>query len=326
MYATLLLQVLLLALLSFISLLLLAAKAAADLSRLLCCCRAPPPPPPPRSILITGASSGLGADLARLYARRLTSGVTLFLGGRNAAALEAVAAACRAEGAAVRARAVDVTAAGATAAWVADAEREAPLDLVFANAGVTERTAGVPPGDLEGGARATLDVNVLGAFNTIFPALAGMRARGRGQVCVVASISGFTQFSPFDGYSASKAAVRLWAEGLRYRLAREGVRVSVVCPGYIATPMTDAFQGSLNLMGMVSSGVAAARIADGLARDEPLIAFPATTYLLAWGVSCLPLPLKDVLAASGLFAEVRYDRGGGAGGGGAGRAQPLTRD
>ena len=66
------------------------------------------------------------------------------------------------------------------------------------------------------------------------------------------------------------------------------------------------------------------RIADGLARDEPLIAFPSTTYLLAWGVSVLPLPLKDVLAASGLFAEVRYDRGGG--GGGAGRAQPLTRD
>ena len=318
MYATLLLQSLTLILLGILSLLLLLVKLLLDLCR----CRRAPPSPPLKSILITGASSGLGAELAQLYAARLGGGATLFLSGRNLAALESVAAACRGLGAAVRTRAVDVTDAGATAAWVADAEREAPLDLVVANAGVTERTAGVF-GDVERGARTCIDVNVLGAFNTVFPALAGMRARGRGQVAVIASVAGFTQFSPFDGYSASKAAVRMWAEGLRYRLAHEGVRVSVVCPGYVATPMTDAFQGSLNLVGMVTSAFAVQRIADGLARDEPLIAFPAPTYVVAWAVGCLPLPLKDLLAASGLFSEVRYDRGGG---GGAGRAEPLTRE
>jgi short-subunit dehydrogenase len=318
MYFTLFLQVFTLLILFIISLLLLLVKILLDLCRLPC--RAPGPPP--KSILITGATSGLGADLSKLYARRLASGVTLYLCGRNVAALEAVAAACRAHGAAVRTRAVDVTDAPGLAAWVGDAEREAPLDLVVANAGVTERTAGVF-GDVEKGARACMDVNVDGAFNTVFPALSGMRSRGRGQVCIISSISGFTQFSPFDGYSASKAAARMWGEGLRYRVAHEGVRVSVVCPGYVATPMTDAFQGSLNLMGMVSSAHAVERIVDGLARDEAVIAFPVATYVVAWAVGCLPLPLKDLLASSGLFAEVRYDRRPTAT---AGRAQPLTRE
>lgn len=320
-YATLVAQVLFLPLLAVISAFLLLIRALIDLGRLLCCCCRAPSPAPPKSIFITGATSGLGADLAQLYARHLTSGVTLFLCGRNGSALEAVAAACRAHGATVRTRAVDVTDAGGLAAWVGEAEREVPLDLVVANAGVTERTAGVW-GDLEKGARVCMDVNFDGVLNTVFPALTHMRARGAGQVCIVASISGFTQFSPFDGYSASKAAVRMWGEGLRYRVAHEGVRVSVVCPGYVATPMTDAFAGSLNLMGMVSSSYAVQRIADGLARDEPLIAFPASTYVLAWAVGCLPLPLKDLLAQSGLFAEVRYNR---AEEGGAGRAEPLTR-
>jgi short-subunit dehydrogenase len=323
MYLSLFLQSFLLLLLSLLSFFLLFIRAAVHLCRTLCFCCRPKASAPPRSILITGASSGLGSDLAQLYARRLTSDATLFLTGRNVAALESVAVACRAHGATVRTRAVDVTDAGALSAWVADAEREAPLDLVVANAGVTERTAGVW-GDLERGARVCMDVNVGGVFSTVFPALAGMRARGRGQVCVIASISGFTQFSPFDGYSASKAAVRMWGEGLRYRVAHEGIRVSVVCPGYVATPMTDAFQGSLNLVGMVSSAFAAQRIVDGLAQDEPLIIFPTSTYLLAWAVGCLPLPLKDLMARSGLFAEVRYDRAAAAAA--AGRAQPLTRD
>ena len=316
------LQALLIAALSLISIPLLLLHLLYRLVSRPCRARAPPP----RSILITGASSGIGADLALHYAKALGgAGVALALSGRNLAALEAVAAACRAHGATVSATAVDVTDRARMAEWVAASEAGAPLDLVIANAGVTERTAGAPPSDLDAGSRACMEANFTGVLNTVLPALPAMRARGRGQVCVISSIAGFTQFAAFESYSASKAAARMWAEGLRWRLHAEGVRVSCVVPGYVSTPMTEAFGGSLNLMGIVSSAHAVRRIAAGLAEDEGLIAFPSATFIVSHALGALPPKVKDLLAWSGLAAEVRYDAA--RGGGGAGRAaaeQPLA--
>ena len=239
------------------------------------------------------------------------------------AALDAVAAACAALGAIVRPAPVDVTDRAATRAWVEAAEAALPLDLVIANAGVTERTAGVW-GDLEAGARVCMEVNYFGVLNTVCPALPPMVGRGRGQICVISSIAGFTQFSAFDGYSASKAAVRYWAEGLRWRLSGAGVRVNVACPGYIEGRMTQAFQGSLNLMGMVSSESAARAIAGGLERDAPLTAFPASTSTISFATGALPFALKDLLARSGLFAEVRYNVPGERGGSATGKLERLA--
>src|ERR687891_2462047 len=98
-------------------------------------------PPPPHSILITRASSGIGAALARRYAR---PGTHLALGGRDPGRLATIAAACRQGGAYVAEQSVDVTDRAAMAAWIGRTDRAAPLDLVIANAG----TAGqhLPPG------------------------------------------------------------------------------------------------------------------------------------------------------------------------------------
>ena len=104
--------------------------------------------------------------------------------------------------------------------------------------------------------------------------------------------------------------MRVWAEGLRHRLHAEGVKVSCVTPGYIRGPMTAAFGGSLNLVGMVSQDYAAARVADGLAVDEPLIAFPHSTFIASWMLSTLPPAVRDAIAASRLFAELRYANAG----------------
>ena len=87
----------------------------------------------PRSILITGASSGIGAALALAYAG---PGVSLALGGRDAGRLEAVAAACRQRGAAVHAGIIDVADREAMARWIEEIDRAAPIDLVIANAGI----------------------------------------------------------------------------------------------------------------------------------------------------------------------------------------------
>jgi len=126
-------------------------------------------PPPPHSILITGASSGIGAALARHYAR---PGVHLALGGRDPGRLATIAAECRHAGANVREQSVDVTDRRAMATWIGQVDREAPLDLVIANAG----TAGqhLPHGAER--TRAIFAVNLEGVLNTIEPAETAMLA------------------------------------------------------------------------------------------------------------------------------------------------------
>lgn len=183
--------------------------------------------PQPTSILITGATSGIGEALAVFYAR---SGVTLALTGRNVAALEKTAAACSARGAVVHTKACDVTDRSGLAAWIADVDLKAPLDLVFANAGVTESTTQTHE-DLEAAARQIFAVNVDGVFNTIFPALPGMTARGKGQIVLLSSLASFGALTGSAAYCASKAAIRVYGDGLRQQLYRTGIRVNVVCPG-----------------------------------------------------------------------------------------------
>ena len=127
---------------------------------------------PPRSILITGASSGLGEALARAYAG---PGVTLALSGRDGRRLEAVAEACRALAAEVTAEVVDVTERDAMGRWIEAADDARPLDLVIANAGISAGTGGTD--DPEAQARAIFAVNLTGVLNTVHPVVARMRAR-----------------------------------------------------------------------------------------------------------------------------------------------------
>ena len=191
----------------------------------------PARPPPYRSILITGASSGIGAALALQFA---AAGVELALGGRDRDRLEAVAARCRQAGAVVRCARVDVGEREAMAAWVLEADRTAPLDLVLANAG----TAGPGGSGGPGTARAIFAVNLEGVVNTILPILPAMAGRRRGQIALMSSLAGFYGMPSAPAYCASKAAVRVWGEALRGRLGRHGVAVSVICPGFVRTPMT----------------------------------------------------------------------------------------
>jgi short-subunit dehydrogenase len=245
-------------------------------------------PPRPRSILITGASSGIGAALARRYAG---PGVDLALGGRDPARLGAVAAECRRAGAEIALRCVEVTDRSAMTAWVEDADRQAPLDLVIANAGVAGSQ--LPPGPQR--TRAIFRVNLEGVLNTIEPAQAAMLARGRGQLALMSSLASFRGFPNAPAYCSSKAAVRFLGESLRERLARGGIVVSVICPGFVATLMTADNRFAMPLL--MSPERAAAIIERGLARGKARIAFPLPTY---WGVrllAALPRAPIDRLAA-----------------------------
>ncbi len=247
----------------------------------------------PRSILITGGSSGLGAALALNYAG---PGVTLALSGRDASRTEGVAAACRAKGAAAAGQVIDVTDREGMRGWVAASDRAAPLDLVIANAGISDG----PPtgGELEDEARRILAINVDGVVNTVLPAIAAMQARPgadgvRGQVAIMSSLAGFRGHPGAPSYAASKAAVRVWGEALRARYHGEGIRVSVICPGFVATPMTEG--GHFPQPFKMSAERAAAIVMRGLARDRGRIAFPLPMYALAWLAGALPDVASDPL-------------------------------
>lgn len=242
----------------------------------------------PRSILITGASSGLGAALARAYA---SSGVHLALSGRDAPRLQAVAAACQGRGAEVRTETIDVGDRARLAAWIDACDDAAPLDLVIANAGVSAGTGSGGENDAQ--TRRIFAINVEGVVNTVMPALPAMRRRRRGQIAIVSSLAAFRGFPGAPAYCASKAAVRVWGEALRPHLAGEGIGVCVICPGYVKTPMTAVNEFPMPLL--MDSDAAARRIVRGLARNKARIAFPLPMYALVWLIAALPPALVDPL-------------------------------
>lgn len=243
---------------------------------------------PAKTIAITGASSGLGAALARFYA---AYGITLHLQGRNTERLSAVALDCEKKGARVIQITIDVTNPTLMQQWLEGADNISPIDLVIANAGIS---AGIGGGmETAEQARHLFRVNMDGVVNTISPLIPRMAARKSGQIALISSLAGVRGLPSSPAYSASKGFLRTYGEGLRGWLARENITVSVVCPGFIKTPLTDVNPYPMPFL--MSADKAARIIAKGLERKRALIAFPLMLYLPLRLLSFLPAFLSDPL-------------------------------
>ena len=220
-------------------------------------------------VVITGASSGLGAALARAYAGPQ---VTLGLLGRDRPRLDATVRACEARGAAVSAASMDVTDASGIASWLGGFDSRHPVDLLIANAGISAGPDPDSPSEGTEGVARQVGVNLLGAVNTVEPLLPAMCARGRGRIAVVSSIAAYRGLPYSPGYCASKAGVRAYAEALRPRLEKHGVGMTVICPGFFDSPMTDRFDGPTPFL--LSSERAARIVKRGIDRGRRRVAFP----------------------------------------------------
>ncbi|MGE0574821.1 MAG: SDR family NAD(P)-dependent oxidoreductase [Reyranella sp.] len=234
------------------------------------------------SIVITGASSGIGEALALDYAR---PGAALALTGRDAGRLETVAEACRAKGATVVADTIDVVDRDRFAAWLTAFDDSHPVDLIVANAGISIDKDNSSLDDFTL-IRKTFEVNVDGVFNTVEPLMGRLIERRRGQIAIVSSLASFIGLPYSASYNASKAAVRVWGESIRFVLKKSGVGVSVVCPGFVVSRITA--NAPFPMPFLMTAERASAIIRRGLARNHARIAFPIGTKAAVWLGLCLP--------------------------------------
>lgn len=242
----------------------------------------------PKSILITGASSGIGAALAKAYAR---PGITLMLTARHLGRLETVAQQCRKQGAVVETALLDVTEKNAFEDWICAMDDNVPIELVIANAGISAGTDGGVESEAQ--VERIFATNVDGVMHTIQPLVPRMVKRGTGQVAIMSSLAAYRGLPNAPAYSASKAAVKSYGEGLRGVLAKEHVGVTVITPGYIKTPMTDVNSFPMPMLMEVEE---AADIIKTRLRNNPArIAFPFPVYAAAWLLGVLPTWLTDPL-------------------------------
>jgi short-subunit dehydrogenase len=230
----------------------------------------------PRTVVITGASSGIGEALALRYAREAAR---LGLVGRNGMRLGGVAAACRHDASDVQTAAIDVRNRQHLREWIEAFDEAGPVDLVIANAGVMAGTAADGSIESSDDSYALLETNVLGVVNTIHPLLPRMIARGRGQIGIVGSIAGFVPLPDSPSYCASKSAILSYGLALRGLLRPCGIGVSVICAGYVTTSMSQQESGWKPFE--MSAARAADLIHRGLSRNQAVIAFPFLLALLA---------------------------------------------
>ena len=239
-------------------------------------------------VFITGASSGIGAALARHYGAR---GATLGLLARREGALREVA---QATGAPCEIYPCDVRdLAGVKAAALAFMAARGVPDLVIADAGISHGTYT----EVEEDARVfrdILEVNVLGMVHAFHPFVAPMRANHAGRLVGIASVAAVRGLAGVGAYSASKAAAVRYLEALRVELHGSGVGVTTICPGYVASAMTAA--NPYRMPFIIGADDAARRIARVIEAGRSYAVVPWQMAIVARLLAILPNALFDRVA------------------------------
>lgn len=235
-----------------------------------------------QNIWITGGGTGIGRALARSYAG---DGHRVAISGRTPDTLAETAAASPDR---IACHPLDVTDGAAAEATVAAIEaRMGPIDLAILNAGTyTPIWADAFDRDLF---RRTIETNLIGTGNCLAPLLQKMRARGGGTIAIVASVAGYAGLPGAAAYGASKAGLINMAEALCPDAARFGIRIALVNPGFVETPLTA--QNEFEMPFLMNVEAACRRIRRGIDAGGFEIAFPTRFVLLLKLARRLPYAL-----------------------------------
>lgn len=247
-------------------------------------------PRPRQSVVLTGASSGIGRALALAFAQ---PGMQQLLIGRDVERLAATAAAVREAGARVETAVLDVRDAAAMSAQLTAFDATTPVDIVVANAGVS---AGLSPGrmpEAPGESRRLLDTNYGGVLNTVEPLLPAMITRGHGQIVLISSLAGLRALPDMPSYSGTKAGVRGYGVALRGWLRPKGIAVTLVYPGFVTSPMSARHGGRRPFE--LSAEDAAHIIRRAIERRRSVVAFPLPLVIGIALSKLLPARLSDLV-------------------------------
>jgi short-subunit dehydrogenase len=220
-----------------------------------------------KTVVITGASSGIGASIAVACA---AGGMNVVLAARRMQALEVTAAACRKHGVEALPVVTDIRSRESIDALIAAAiDAFGGIDVFVANAGIGFHTPLTHATDEE--LREAVDVNILGTMRCARAVAPHMIARGSGHIFTVSSVSIELMWPDDSVYGSTKAAIHRFASGLRNELAPYGVDVTDVIPGVIETPLTEGLSGSHK----ADPAIVAAAVVRAIGRPRPEVVAPA---------------------------------------------------
>ena len=246
--------------------------------------------PTSQTILITGASGGIGAALARALA---APGVTLLLWGRDATRLAQTASACAVLGAVCETQAFDIRDADDQLARLAAADAQRPIELAIFNAGLGGSVEDDARAEDAGRARATAEVNFVAPVVGASLIAGRMAARRTGRIVLIGSIAESFPLPMAPTYAATKAGLAMFAEALSIRMGKHGVGVTLVSPGFIDTPMSRAVPQSKPFL--MTADAAARVIVHGIAAGTRRIVVPWQFAVIRGITRLLPRALLRVI-------------------------------
>jgi short-subunit dehydrogenase len=235
-----------------------------------------------KNVLITGGTTGIGLALATQYSKM---GWNIFFTGRNEERLKKAHVLIESFGASfVQSAQIDVSNKEEMENFIYEIDKNYPLDVIYANAGVSAGTLGGE--ESRDQINSLINTNINGVLNTLHAGIEVMKKRGYGNIGVLSSVASFFPLPSAPTYSATKAFVRTYTEALSifYRKNTD-VYITLICPGYVETPMTAV--NSYKMPFLVKSEKAAELIIRALDKRK-------LRYIFPWQMACL-VKIVDII-------------------------------
>lgn len=247
---------------------------------------------------VTGASSGIGEALAVALAKK---GATLGLLARRKELLDKLKKDCETAGGSARVFACDVTDEDAVQAAVDDFIHEFEhIDILIANAGIggnNKETRGLQPLAV----KKVIDINLLGAVNSVHAVLPKMLKRGRGHLVAISSLAGFRGLPKSAAYSASKAGMTAFFESVRLDVKYLGIDVTIIQPGFIRTPLTAGRENKMPFLMNLDDAIPL--FIKAIEKKKKFAAFPWQLATIVRAGKFMPAWLYDRIASRAKYRE-----------------------
>jgi short-subunit dehydrogenase len=248
-------------------------------------------------VMITGASSGIGGALAVELAKR---GAELGLVARRAEALGEIAQAVEAVSSRALVLPADVRDADSLRKAAEKLQSDlGPIDVLIANAGVGPTRNG---SDLDAAEVSNvININVVGAANSVAAVIPEMVARGQGHLVAISSLAGYRGLPKSAAYCASKAAVSAFFESLRIDLEPKGIAVTIIHPGFIKTPLTSGREAQMPFLMELDDAVK--KIVRAIEKRKKSYAFPWQLATIVRVGMVMPIWMYDRISRRNSFRE-----------------------